>query len=141
MAQRVGRTCLTPSTTRRPSAENARVRRCPYDISNTPRKDIHVIVFSPRRLLAVGLLALGLLVSYGLLNYASSARADASTLNLETLTGAEAEEMLKDGQLTSVELVKAYLARIEALNKSGPGINAVTQINPDALKEAKKADQ
>jgi hypothetical protein len=28
-----------------------------------------------------------------------------------------------------------------ALNKSGPGLNAVTQINPDALKEAALADK
>jgi Asp-tRNA(Asn)/Glu-tRNA(Gln) amidotransferase A subunit family amidase len=62
-------------------------------------------------------------------------------LNLDTLTGARAEQMLQTGQLTSVALVQAYLARITALNKSGPGLNAVTQINPNALAEAAAADQ
>ena len=38
------------------------------------------------------------------------------------------------GDLTSVELTRAYITRIAALNKRGPGLNAVTQLNPDALK-------
>ncbi len=82
----------------------------------------------------LGLLAL--LLSVG---FASSAQA--ATLNLETLTGAEAERMLQNKEVTSVELVKAYIARIEALNKSGPGLNAVTQINPNVLREAQVADR
>jgi amidase len=61
-------------------------------------------------------------------------------LSLETLTGAQAEQMLKDGQITSVQLVRAYMARIAALNKAGPGLNAVTQINPEALEQAADAD-
>ncbi|MCW2969879.1 MAG: hypothetical protein JWO23_1006 [Solirubrobacterales bacterium] len=98
-----------------------------------------MIAFSPRRLLATGLAALGLLVSLALISHVSPA--DASTLDLETLTGAQAEKMLQKGETTSVGLVKAYMARIEALNKSGPGLNAVTQINPNVLKEAKRADE
>ncbi|MFG1874238.1 amidase family protein [Sphaerisporangium sp. NPDC049003] len=62
-------------------------------------------------------------------------------LDLETLTGAQAEAMMAKGQLTSVELTQAYLDRIAALNKRGPGLNAVTQINPDALKQAALADR
>ena len=36
--------------------------------------------------------------------------------------------------------MRAYLARIAALNKSGPGLNAVTQINPEALQQAADSD-
>jgi amidase len=64
----------------------------------------------------------------------------APALNLDTLTGAQAEQMLENGTLTSVQLVEAYEARISALNKSGPGLNAVTQINPAAMAEAQQAD-
>ncbi|HWF24946.1 MAG TPA: amidase family protein [Solirubrobacteraceae bacterium] len=71
---------------------------------------------------------------------ASAAQAD-PVLDLDTLTGAQAEQMLQQGKISSVELVKAYEARIAALNKSGPGLNAVTQINPDAIKEAQQADR
>lgn len=61
-------------------------------------------------------------------------------LNLETLTGLQAKAMLESGKLTSVELTKAYIERIEALNKRGPGLNAVTQLNKNALKDAARLD-
>jgi Asp-tRNA(Asn)/Glu-tRNA(Gln) amidotransferase A subunit family amidase len=61
-------------------------------------------------------------------------------LDLDTLTGYQAEHLMAEGKLTSVELVHAYMARIAALNKAGPGLNAVTQINPDVIKEAEQAD-
>jgi amidase len=87
-----------------------------------------------RRLLVAGLICLGMLA------YAGTALADTPTLDLDTLSGTQAEKMMKDGQITSVELTDAYLARIAALNKAGPGLNAITQINPDALQEAAQAD-
>jgi amidase len=68
-------------------------------------------------------------------------QAKVQILQLETLTGTQAEKMMASGQLTSVQLTQAYIDRINALNKSGPGLNAVTQINPNALKEAAKADK
>ena len=36
--------------------------------------------------------------------------------------------------------MRAYIARIDALNKRGPGLNAVTQLNAHALKDAAKLD-
>src|SRR4051794_39331260 len=48
--------------------------------------------------------------------------------------------MLQSGQVTSVQLVRAYLARIAAINKAGPGLNAVTQVNPEALQQAADSD-
>jgi Asp-tRNA(Asn)/Glu-tRNA(Gln) amidotransferase A subunit family amidase len=98
-----------------------------------------VIALSPRRLLATVLAAVGLLVALAMMSDISSARA--ATLNLETLTASEAEKMLQSGELTSVELVKDYIARIEAISKSGPSLNVVTQLNPNVLEEAKQADK
>ena len=98
-----------------------------------------MIAFPLRRRLSAALLAIALLAALAFAGGVSSAYA--STLNLETLTGAQAEKMLQNGEVTSVELVKDYLARIAALNKSGPGLNAVTQINPDVMEEAKAADR
>jgi amidase len=94
-----------------------------------------VIACASRRLLAV------VLTLAGLLCYSASAQAKAPVLNLETLSGQQEEHMLQTGQITSVELVRAYLARIAALNKSGPTLNAVTQIDPDALQEAARVDR
>src|SRR3954471_1225060 len=70
-----------------------------------------------------------------------AAPARAADLNLETLDGPTAVKLMNEGKLTSVELTRAYIARIAALNKSGPGLNAVTQLNADALKEAALRDK
>ncbi|GAB3061790.1 amidase family protein [Intrasporangium mesophilum] len=57
---------------------------------------------------------------------------DPTTLTLtETLKG------LETGKFTSVDLVKAYLARIE---KFEPYYNAFTQMNPNALEDAAASD-
>ena len=37
------------------------------------------------------------------------------------------------GALTARELTAAYLARIEELDKAGPKLNAIIELNPDAL--------
>jgi amidase len=88
---------------------------------------------------AVALLAFGLALLAMLL--ATSRAAAAPSFDLETLSGIEAEAMLEAGEITSVELTEDYLERIEALNKAGPGLNAVTQINKYALAEAEKSDE
>lgn len=71
---------------------------------------------------------------------ASPASAADDVLDLETLTAMQAEKMMQEGTLTSVGLTRAYIKRIGALNKRGPGLNAVSQFNKDALKEAAAAD-
>src|SRR4051812_20221084 len=70
-----------------------------------------------------------------------AAPASAAELNLETLDGPTAVKLMDEGKLTSVELTRAYIARIAALNKRGPGINAVSQLNKDALKDAAVLDK
>jgi Asp-tRNA(Asn)/Glu-tRNA(Gln) amidotransferase A subunit family amidase len=72
---------------------------------------------------------------------AAAAHPRRPVLDLETLTGPRAEQLMAAGRLTSVELTRAYLDRISALNKRGPGLNAVTQLNPAALAEAARADR
>lgn len=101
---------------------------------------------SPRRLLLCALAAVGLLASVVALPPASAAPAApaqagvAPVLDLESLTGQEAIAMMENGELTSVQLTQAYIDRIEALNKRGPGLNAVTQLNRYALQEAARFD-
>src|SRR5215203_4032146 len=72
---------------------------------------------------------------------ATPAQAAEPILDLETLDGPTAEAMMANGTLTSVQLTRAYIARIAALNKRGPGLNAVTQLNKDALKDAALLDK
>ncbi len=45
-----------------------------------------------------------------------------------------------DGNYTIKELVQAYLDRIEGIDKNGPAINSIIQVNPDALKIAEELD-
>ncbi|HEX4730598.1 MAG TPA: amidase family protein [Solirubrobacterales bacterium] len=93
----------------------------------------------PRRTLLTALAVFFLALAGSLGAFATAAQA-AAPLDLDTLSGTEAEAMLEAGEINSVELTEDYLERIESLNKAGPGLNAVTQINKYALAEAAKAD-
>jgi len=48
------------------------------------------------------------------------------------LTAAEASRQMADGRLTSLALTQAYLARIAAVDRAGPKLNSVIELNPDA---------
>jgi amidase len=66
--------------------------------------------------------------------------ANAKLLNIETATIADVQAAFADGSLTSEQLVRAYLARIDAYDKKGPIINTVITFNSKALDEAKACD-
>src|SRR5215467_11012382 len=53
---------------------------------------------------------------------------------------AQLQAAMSSGHLTSEELTKYYLTRIIGLDQNGPGVNAVIEVNPDALVMAKNAD-
>jgi len=53
---------------------------------------------------------------------------------------AELQTRMTRGEITSLDLVRAYLARIEAYDQKGPTLNAVSTINPDALEIAAALD-
>ncbi len=55
-------------------------------------------------------------------------------------TVAELQAEMASGRLTSEELTREYIARILALDQSGPGVNSVIELNPDALAMARDAD-
>ena len=49
-------------------------------------------------------------------------------------------QKMQRGELTSHAIVEQYLERIAAIDKSGPAINAVIELNPDALAIADRLD-
>src|SRR5467141_3925361 len=55
-------------------------------------------------------------------------------------TVAHLQAEMASGKLTSEDLTKEYIKRIVALDQSGPGVNAVIELNPDALDMARNAD-
>ena len=54
---------------------------------------------------------------------------------------ADLQAAMLSGRVTSVSLVKAYLARIKSVDRSGPRINSIIELNPDALKIAAALDR
>ncbi len=55
-------------------------------------------------------------------------------------TISELRQKLDSGELTARQLAELYLGRIEAVDKNGPHINSVIEINPDAIDIASKLD-
>src|SRR2546422_3113049 len=55
-------------------------------------------------------------------------------------TVAQLQAEMASGSLTSEQLTSEYIARIIALDQNGPGVNAVIELNPDALVMARNAD-
>jgi amidase len=63
------------------------------------------------------------------------------TFPFREATVAQLQAQMAAGRLTSEQLTRAYIDRIHALDSSGPGVNAVMELNPDALTLARKADE
>lgn len=62
-------------------------------------------------------------------------------LELDELTISELQENVKKGLLTYASMTQIYLDRIRDIDKNGPGLNSVIEINPDALAIAAKMDE
>jgi amidase len=63
-----------------------------------------------------------------------------SELNLDNASLAELQQVLADGRTNSTALTRAYIDRIEACDRAGPALNAVREVNPDALAVAASFD-
>jgi amidase len=63
-----------------------------------------------------------------------------SPFDLEEATIASLQQRMQSGQDTSRSLVDKYLARIEAVDRSGPALHSVIEINPDARTIADQLD-
>src|SRR5882724_10579516 len=62
-------------------------------------------------------------------------------MNLEEATIATLQAAMNDGRLTAYTLIKYYQQRIQALDRSGPLLHAILELNPDALEIAADLDQ
>ena len=63
------------------------------------------------------------------------------TLNVVEADSATLQAAMQSGAATSLAIVRAYLARIRTIDKSGPRINAVIDVNPDAINIARERDR
>src|SRR3954462_8964348 len=60
--------------------------------------------------------------------------------DLEETTIAALQQRMQSGQETSRSIVEKYLARIEALDRSGPALHSLLEVNPDARTIADQLD-
>jgi amidase len=72
--------------------------------------------------------------------------ADVKPFELDEITIPELQDGMKSGKFTARSLAEKYLARIEEIDKPeidkrGPALNAIIELNPDALSIADALDQ
>ena len=60
---------------------------------------------------------------------------------LEEVTITELQDGMKSGRFTARSLVEKYTKRIEDIDKRGPAVNAIIEMNPDALSIAQELDR
>jgi amidase len=65
----------------------------------------------------------------------------APSFRWEEATIPHLQAAMESGDLTSASLTRAYLKRIEELDRRGPRINSVIELNPDALQIARFLDK
>jgi amidase len=68
-------------------------------------------------------------------------KSPAGSFEFEEITVGELQEGMNSGRFTAHAITEKYLARIEAIDKHGPAINSVIEVNPDALSIAKGLDK
>ena len=87
----------------------------------------------PNKLILIAVIAASTLT-------ARAGREDGVPTRYNEATVAQLQAAMASGKLTSVALTEFYLARIKALDQRPEGVNAVIELNPDALKLAQHAD-
>ncbi len=71
----------------------------------------------------------------------SDAKSSATSFELDEMTISQLQEAMNSGHFSSHSITEKYLARIDAVDKRGPALNAVIEVNPDALTIAKGLDK
>jgi amidase len=87
--------------------------------------------FGRRRFLATGAAAMAA---------ATSPAFEEKSFELGELTIDQLQEGLKSGRFTTRRLAEQYLARVEAIDRKGPALRSVIELNPDALTIADSLD-
>src|SRR2546423_7347689 len=64
----------------------------------------------------------------------------AATFDLSEATIVDLQRRMDSGQDTARSLAEKYLARIDAIDRAGPALRSVIEINPDALTIADRLD-
>lgn len=63
-----------------------------------------------------------------------------AAMPLKEITVEQASQLMQQQQLSSVELTQYYLQQISTVDDAGPELNAIIDVNPDALQQAAALD-
>ena len=85
----------------------------------------------------LGLVAAGTAVALARPSHAAAT----DNVELEEITVGDLQEGMRAGRFTSRSIAEGYLQRIDAIDKRGPAINAIIELNPDALAIAEERDR
>jgi len=97
-----------------------------------------------RRPLCLGLVAFSIALARcggGSTPPAVSSTPPVAGAELEEVTIADLQQAMASGRLTSRRITELYLARIEAIDRRGPALTSVIEVNPDALSIADGLDR
>jgi amidase len=89
---------------------------------------------------AFAVVAAALLVTVATATQTAAGTTGAPT-EFNEFTIAQLKTLMASGKLSSVALTRFYLRRIVELDREGPGVNSVIQLNPDAREMAEAADR
>ena len=93
------------------------------------------------RLTAAGSAAAAIAPAFGKSTNSLQSAPRIKPFELDEITIAQLQASMGSGKFTAVSLTKKYLARIEEIDRRGPVVNSVIELNPDALAIARVFDQ
>src|SRR5215471_8290429 len=64
-----------------------------------------------------------------------------ASFELDEMTIADLQAAMSSGKYTAQAIAKKYLSRIDDIDKQGPMVNSVIELNPDALTIASEMDR
>src|SRR5918999_320632 len=71
---------------------------------------------------------------------AASAAIQSESFELDEATIAQMQEWMAKGRYSSRQLTELYLRRIERIDRGGPELRSIAEVNPDALDIAASLD-
>lgn len=80
------------------------------------------------------------LLAPGSATLAVPSRDSANSMHPARATTASLARALREGRTSVQAITQAHLDRIAAIDRAGPRINSIIEVNPDAMKDAKRLD-
>jgi amidase len=94
-----------------------------------------------RKFLETGALAGAAAASAALAGQSGPTRTAVPSFELDEATVDDLQRRMGAGELSARSIAEKYLARIEAVDRGGPKLNSVIEVNPDALAIAEERDR